>query len=703
MLFDVRASGARFDEYRDPAQTFDPARLGFSQTAVQMMNGYQYLPLFTFGSFSTTNANSTIASLGSQRADWGEGFERPMDTFAVQPTVTAIRGGHTARAGYEFRYQRWKIISSGYPGGRFQFNGFYTRASNSAGLNDPGQVWAQFLLGLPTTATGAVAAPGTQSSQFELASEGRFSQGYHALFVQDDWRVGPKLTINAGLRMEINSGMKEAQDRNLAGFDFTTPNPIEGAARAAYAANPIPEIPVSAFRVTGGLLFADGPANETVTKFLPRAAASYLLGERTVLRGGIGLFSYDYFFENINQAGFAQATPVIVSTDTGLTFTGANLTNPVPSGQLIQPVGSALGLQSQLGQNLGTLYQREREAAYYTRWEGSIQRDFGGGWVGAFTYMGSRGSKLPTVQSVNNLPMAYLSTSRTRDVAQEAYLSQTVTNPFAGLLPGSTLNNATISRGNLLRPYPHFGTFASETYEGTRSVSRRHGPAAEAFPQRQLHHDAVHALVAAGPAELPEPGRWPARRSDFAQRPAEPVLDRHGLPAAVRAQRAVGPRVGRSAGGDSRGLAVEQHLPVSERRTAHLGKRLLRLRLRRSAGARSPSSASRSPPAWPGSTRPPGTRRASTSTTRPSRPTAWTTRRCSARTRGFSSGTTSATSPRRSGTSGPTTCTCSTSACRRASSCPGGCGCSSAWRRSTPSTTRCCGTRTWIPATPASG
>ena len=205
-----------------------------------------------------------------------------------------------------------------------------------------------------------------------MASEGRFSQGYHALFVQDDWRVGPKLTVNAGLRMEINSGMKEAQDRNLAGFDFTTPNPIEAAARAAYAANPIPEIPVSAFRVTGGLLFADGPANETVTKFLPRAAASYLLGERTVLRGGIGLFSYDYFFENINQAGFAQATPVIVSTDTGLTFTGANLTNPVPSGQLIQPVGSALGLQSQLGQNLGTLYQREREAAYYTRWEGSI-------------------------------------------------------------------------------------------------------------------------------------------------------------------------------------------------------------------------------------------------------------------------------------------------------------------------------------------
>ncbi len=48
------------------------------------MGGYQYLPLFTFGSFSTTNSNSTIASLGAQRSDWGDGFNRPMDTYSVR-------------------------------------------------------------------------------------------------------------------------------------------------------------------------------------------------------------------------------------------------------------------------------------------------------------------------------------------------------------------------------------------------------------------------------------------------------------------------------------------------------------------------------------------------------------------------------------------------------------------------------------------
>lgn len=466
-LFDLRASGARFGEWRDPAAAIDPAAIGFAGPALQLMNNYNYLPLFTFGSFSTTNENSTISSLGARRSDWNQGFDRPMDTYSVQPTLTRIWGGHTARAGYDFRRQVWNITNAGYTGGRFAFTGAYTRLNNTAPQNDRAQSWAQFLLGLPTAATGTVANAGGNISQFDIASPGEFSQMYHGLFAQDDWRVSDRLTVNLGLRLEVNNGMREAENRNLAGFDVETPNPIQAAAVAAYANNPIPQIPVSAFRVIGGLKFADGAVNKTVFKVLPRGAVVYMLDPRTVLRGGVGLFSYDYFFENINQAGFAQATPVQVTTDSGLTFTGANLSNPIPSGQLIQPVGSANGLASQLGQNLGTLYQPDREAPFYTRWEGSIQRDLIAGWVASVTYMGSRGSKLPVARAMNNVPLAYLSTSRSRDVANESLLTGNVPNPFAGLLVGSTINGATIQRQNLLRPYPQFGTFAIEVYEGT--------------------------------------------------------------------------------------------------------------------------------------------------------------------------------------------------------------------------------------------
>jgi hypothetical protein len=468
-VVDVRYSNTTFGEYRDPAQNVDPASLGFAPSAVQAMQGYQYLPMITFAQFSTTNQNSTIASLGSQRSDWNAGFNRPMTTNSFLPTLTRIWGDHNLKLGYELRHQRWLIENAGYGAGRYHFNGAYTRASNSAGTNDRAQSFAQFLLGLPTVGTNTVANSGSTSSQFEISSPGEFSQRTQGVFLQDDWQVTDRLSLNLGLRVEFNGGMTEKSDRNLGGFDTVTPNPLDGPASAAYANNPIPQIPVSEFGVIGGLLFADGPINKSKAKALPRAAAAYRIGERTVIRGGVGLFSYDYFFENINQAGFSQPTPVQVTTDDGLTFTGATLSNPLPSGQLIQPVGSANGLMSSLGQSLGTLYQPERETPYYTRWELGLQRDLGAGWVAAFTYLGSRGSNLPVVRQFNNIPIEFLSTSRFRDTANETVLSSQVANPFAGLVPGTTFNGATVQRNVLLRPYPHFGTFAVEVYEGSDS------------------------------------------------------------------------------------------------------------------------------------------------------------------------------------------------------------------------------------------
>src|SRR5262249_14211702 len=82
------------------------------------------------------------------------------------------------------------------------------------------------------------------------------------------------------------------------------------------------------------------------------------------------------------------------------------------------------------------------------------QRDLGAGWKVEAYYLDSRGTHLPVVRELNGLPIQYLSTSRIRDTANEAFLSQSVPNPFQGLLPGTTLNGATIRRAQLRRPYP---------------------------------------------------------------------------------------------------------------------------------------------------------------------------------------------------------------------------------------------------------
>src|SRR5256885_16388085 len=80
----------------------------------------------------------------------------------------------------------------------------------------------------------------------------------------------------------------------------------------------------------------------SLSKIMPRTAFSYLLGDKTVVRGGWGLFSYDYYFDAGNQTGFSQPTPIIVTNDNGATFL-TDMTNPIPNGTPIQPPGSSLG------------------------------------------------------------------------------------------------------------------------------------------------------------------------------------------------------------------------------------------------------------------------------------------------------------------------------------------------------------------------
>src|SRR6185436_12885080 len=161
VVLDLRAAFSRFGEYRKPAQEFDPASMGFAPQALSLMGDYKYLPFITFGGFSTTNANSRIATLGSQRADWGSGFDRPFDNISFSPTLSWLRGRHSLRSGYELRYRRWNITSAPYGAGRYFFRGNFTRANNAAAQDVLAQEFAQFLLGLPTVGTNnSVAAAG---------------------------------------------------------------------------------------------------------------------------------------------------------------------------------------------------------------------------------------------------------------------------------------------------------------------------------------------------------------------------------------------------------------------------------------------------------------------------------------------------------------------------------------------------------------
>ena len=189
---------------------------------------------------------------------------------------------------------------------------------------------------------------------------------------------------------------------------------------------PIPEIPVADFHVLGGLLFADGPVNDTkIEAAAARRGRRTRSTEKTVVRGGVGLFSYDYFFENINQAGFSQATPILTSQRQR-----HHVHRREPDQSASERPAHAAG---RLGARPAEPARSEPRARSISRTARRRTTRAGrsacsaisvSGFVAAATYLGSRGSNLPVVQSANNIPIQYLSTSRTRDTANETFLTQ---------------------------------------------------------------------------------------------------------------------------------------------------------------------------------------------------------------------------------------------------------------------------------------
>jgi hypothetical protein len=99
-----------------------------------------------------------------------------------------------------------------------------------------GQQLASFVYGLPTS--GSVSRNDSSAAISKM----------FAWYIQDDWKLTRRLTMNIGLRQELEFGETERYNRTNAGFDFATANPTQTAAQANYALSPIPQIPVSQFK-----------------------------------------------------------------------------------------------------------------------------------------------------------------------------------------------------------------------------------------------------------------------------------------------------------------------------------------------------------------------------------------------------------------------------------------------------------------------
>ncbi len=396
------------------------------------------------------------------------GWFRTNYTHNIMNTLNWIKGNHSVKFGADVRWAYESYFNYGNVAPRLDFGQTYVRGPfNNSPVAPAGQGTASLLYGIPTGGWSDL-----NDSRAEMTP-------FYGFYVQDDWRLTNDLTLNLGLRWEYEGAIRERFDRTSRQFDFETPNPIQAQAQANYALHPIPEIPVSAFKTIGGITFAGAGGNPRPVRdpyyraWMPRAGFAYQLNNKTVVRGGWGLFFglRGAEFGDSLQPGFSQRTSVVASNDNGQTYI-ASISNPLPGG-LVQPLGAAGGLLTFLGRSPG-FFDPAGDRPMTHRFSLTVQFQPFARSVFEIGYMGTRSSNLASTTYFNPTARKYLSTSPTRDQATIDFLAAAVKNPFRGIdgFQGAGLYTAAnTNRTQLLRPYPHFIDLNTTTPIGESSYN----------------------------------------------------------------------------------------------------------------------------------------------------------------------------------------------------------------------------------------
>jgi hypothetical protein len=362
-------------------------------------------------------------------------------------------GRHALKYGFRYQIAQQNNFAPNRAGGFFRFDRVLTRGPDPNRVTTTGgHDIASFLLGTATRGYTDISASRTMLNT------------YYAFYLQNDWKTTDRLTLNLGIRFEHEDAVKERFDRASGGYDFTVASPIEAAAQANYARNPIPEL--AALNVKGGLRFLNvggaprGHLKMPAMIYAPRFGYAYRVTNWMVWRGGWGMFYVPNNVNNLRQDGFSLATQMVTSLDNNLT-PFRYLSDPFPSG-LTQPPGSGEGLLTAVGQGLTA---GRAEANGVPRFLHGMNQQFSMGLQFALpgqvsvetSYAGTVSQRLTITRNVNQYADQFL-TLRNRLNAQ-------VPNPFAGVItnPTSALSLPTVAVSQLLRPFPQFTGFTEST------------------------------------------------------------------------------------------------------------------------------------------------------------------------------------------------------------------------------------------------
>ena len=363
----------------------------------------------TSARFSNTLPTFLISGLQQLGSPANTATDFSTSVTQIADTVTWVRGSHTVKAGADLRWSRLNVVQPPSPTGSFQFTSLFT---DLPGVPNTGTPFASFLL-------GQVQSFSIDLQQDEIRNRAHVQE----YFIQDDWHLSSRLTLNAGVRYTLNFPSVEEHDQ-AAVFNLAT-RTLEYLGRGG---NP------RSARELHKLNFG------------PRLGLADRLTDRMVLRTGYGLVW-------IEQAGITTpfTTPVFPFLQTFSQRTLDNLTPALvlASGPSVAPM--ALTADAGLGQGVFSV-DRDLGSGYVQQWNASVQRELNANLSVEVAYVGSKITRV-------GIPDTNLNQLSVDQLARGAALLERVGNPYFGVIPrGSSLGDPTITVAQLLKPYPEYTT-----------------------------------------------------------------------------------------------------------------------------------------------------------------------------------------------------------------------------------------------------
>jgi Carboxypeptidase regulatory-like domain/TonB dependent receptor len=418
--------------------------------------------------FDPTGLNQDLV-LGASGGYWQQ---RPnQDQIAAQ--ISQERGKHYLKGGFELRSSRvLSTISNQNPG--FGFDPGLTSTTYVNPYNGPtnlsGDGYATFLIGAVAPTNEQLQngsncwACGSTDMPINIVPTTR--DQYYGAFINDDWKISRKLTLNLGLRYENTTPYSDAQDRLTAPLNLTVPISQMQGANAPQMPALVSQYYPGSWTFNGAYQFESSSTpvwNHKWGSFSPRAGFAYRLNDKTSIRAGYGRYytPWDAMqqeeIESPNYYGFQTTTgaPNAIQGVPQMTFS-----NPFPATNPITPAtGKSLGANTGLGDSV-SFVNPNRPLQHSDRINISVQRELPGGIVADITYF---------INFTNNLCSSnYCFTSANLDMMDPRLfykygnaLNQVVANPFYNFgtvsqFPGPLRYQPQVTIAQLMVPYPQY-------------------------------------------------------------------------------------------------------------------------------------------------------------------------------------------------------------------------------------------------------